>query len=71
VLLLVNAVNMTEVKAQAGTGTIMGTVADSSGGTVAGARIDARNEGTGVTFHFPGLRGTGSASLVEKRKCRR
>jgi hypothetical protein len=64
-LLLVDAASVKDVKTSARTGTIKGTVADSSGGTVSGTRIDARNEGTGVTFYLPG---TGSPRSFREKE---
>src|SRR6266404_228673 len=51
-LLLAAALLVTAlVTAQVGTSSINGTVTDASGSVVAGAKVEAKNEGTGVTFN--------------------
>ncbi len=47
--LLLLAVSSKRLQAQAITGNISGTVTDSSGGVIAGANIQVKNTGTGVT----------------------
>ncbi|MEO7142082.1 MAG: carboxypeptidase-like regulatory domain-containing protein, partial [Bryobacteraceae bacterium] len=45
--LLLLSISATELSAQYGFGTILGSVKDTSGGAVAGAKLSVRNEGTG------------------------
>ena len=46
---LVASIGATQLWAQAQTATISGTATDSSGGALAGAKVDATNTGTNIT----------------------
>ena len=48
VALLVVTLGVTRAHAQGGTATISGSVTDTSGGAIAGAKVDVRNTGTGI-----------------------
>jgi hypothetical protein len=52
---LLGLLNAAGAKAQVNTATILGTVTDSSGAVVAGAKISAKNTGTGVARTGVGL----------------